>query len=78
MGAKNEKFELSKVEQKEMTGLIQEFFLKEREEEIGDLQADMILDFIVDKLSDKFYNKGVYDSYVYMNDRTSDLLGLQK
>ena len=78
MGVKNEKFELSKIEQKEMTGLIQEFFLKEREEEIGDLQADIILDFIVDKLSDKFYNKGVYDSYVYMNDQTSDLLGLQK
>lgn len=78
MENKSEKYSFSRSEKEEMVGLIKEFFLKERDEEIGDLPAIMFLDFITEKLSDKFYNKGVYDSYVYMNDRTSDLLGLQR
>lgn len=76
--AKDLKFSLSKEEREEMLGEIKQFFVKERDEEIGDLAADIVLDFIIDKMSDKFYNKGIYDSYIYLNDKASDLLELQR
>jgi uncharacterized protein (DUF2164 family) len=62
----------------EMILLIKNYFDKERNEDLGDLAASMILDFIIDKLAPEFYNQGVHDSYKYMSDRIEDLLGLQK
>ena len=61
-----------------MIGQIRDFFLKERGEDIGDLAADIVLDFIVEKMALKFYNKGIDDAYAYMTDRIPDLLSLQK
>lgn len=75
---KDEFIKLSKEERTEMAGLIKRFFAEERDEEIGDLAAEIVLDFFVEKLSAKFYNQGVSDSYAYMSDRMLDLLGLQK
>ena len=53
-------------------------FFKEREEEIGDLAAGLILDFILEKIAPEFYNQGVYDSHKYMGDAIEDLLSIQK
>lgn len=68
---------LSKEKEQEMTMLIKEFFLNERDEDLGDLAAAIILDFFKDKLASEFYNQGVYDSYTYMTDKIEDLLGVQ-
>ena len=57
---------------------IKTFFKKERDEDLGDLAADIFLDFIIDKTSTTFYNQGVEDSYNYLNDKLIDLLGIQK
>lgn len=73
-----EKIKLSKEKREEMIGQIKTFFLKEKEEEIGDLAAGLLLDFIIDKLADEFYNQGIYDSYKYLDDRLPDILELQK
>lgn len=72
------KFQLSKDERDEMILDIKTYFFNEREEELGDLAAGLILDFIIDKLGSKFYNIGVNDSYKYMSERIDDLLGIQK
>jgi len=69
---------LSKEAKDKMIAEIKTYFLQEREEEIGDLGAGLLLNFITDKLAPEFYNLGVYDSYKYMRDRAEDLLGLQK
>jgi uncharacterized protein (DUF2164 family) len=61
-----------------MIALIKEYFLKERDEELGDLSAILILDFFVEKLASEFYNLGVYDSYKYTMDKVEDLLGILK
>lgn len=61
-----------------MVEKIKYYFQNERDEELGDLAAGLILDFIIDELSPEFYNKGVYDSYKYMNERMEDMLGIQK
>ena len=60
-----------------MIDLIKNYFLKERDEDLGDLSATMILDFFTKELAPEFYNQGVYDSYAYMNDKMEDLFSLQ-
>lgn len=72
------KIVLDKDKKKEMTESIKEYFLEERDEEIGDLAATLLLDFIVKELAGEFYNQGIEDAYRYMNDRVEDMLGLQK
>jgi uncharacterized protein (DUF2164 family) len=69
---------LTKEIKDEMISEIKAYFSKEREEEIGDLAAGLILDFILEKLAPEFYNQGVFDSQKYMKDAAEDLLSIQK
>jgi uncharacterized protein (DUF2164 family) len=62
----------------DMIAAIKNYFLKEREEEIGDLAAGILLDFIIKELAPEFYNQGVFDSHKYMEDMIGDLLSIQK
>lgn len=61
-----------------MISSIQNYFCIERNEDLGDLDANLILDFIINNLAPEFYNQGVYDSYKYMNDSIEELLGIVK
>ena len=78
-GMRNENtLTLTKERRAEMVSQIKNYFLKERDEEIGDLAAGLILDFILEKLAPEFYNQGVFDSHQYMKDAAEDLLSIQK
>ena len=57
---------------------IQKYFVEERDEDLGDLASDMVLDFFIEKLAPEFYNQGVQDAYVYMRDRIEDVLEIEK
>jgi uncharacterized protein (DUF2164 family) len=72
------KFKISKEKRDEMVSSIKTYFSEQRNEDLGDLGASIILDFIMDELAPEFYNQGVFDSYVYLNDRVEDVLGIQK
>lgn len=54
---------------------IKEYFSCERDEELGDLAAGMILDFITDKMGRYFYNQAVTDVQKYMGEKLEDLYG---
>ncbi len=69
---------LTKEKRDDMVSAIKSYFLKEREEEIGDLAAGLLLDFIIEELAPEFYNQGVYDSQKFMEDKIEDLLSIQK
>ncbi len=71
-------YKISKEKRDEMVSQIKAWFLKEREEELGDLAAILILDFFMEKLANEFYNQGVYDSYKHVSRFAEDLLGIQK
>lgn len=75
---KNRAFRLSKEKRAQLVGEIKHFFQIERDEEIGDLAAGAVLDFMLDKIGNEIYNEGVKDSYSYINDKIIDLLGIQK
>jgi uncharacterized protein (DUF2164 family) len=75
---KKDKFKLTSEERKGMISSIKTYFKNEREEELGDLASSLLLDFIIEELAVEFYNRGVHDSYQYMNERIEDLLSIQK
>jgi uncharacterized protein (DUF2164 family) len=54
------------------------YYLNEREEEIGHLASSMLLDFIIEKLAPEFYNQGIMDATKYINDRVEDMQVLLK
>ncbi|NLZ34187.1 DUF2164 domain-containing protein [Clostridium isatidis] len=74
---KNKKFNISREKREDLINEIKTFFYEERDEEIGDLAANIVLDFFMDKLAPEFYNEGVNDAYRYMQDRIEDLLEIQ-
>ncbi len=49
-------------EKRRVIGQIQNYFLKERDEEIGELAAENILEFFSETLGPQFYNAGVKDA----------------
>lgn len=74
--------EISKETRKIACEEIKRFFSEERDENIGDLAADLILDFFSKKLGYMFYNEGVKDSVRLVNERMQamevDLYSLEK
>jgi uncharacterized protein (DUF2164 family) len=73
-----DKIKLTKEQRDEMVAEIKSYFLKERDEEIGDLAAGFILDFVLEKLAPAFYNEGVADAYKFMGERVEDMLSIER
>jgi uncharacterized protein (DUF2164 family) len=72
------KMDINKEKRIELRDKIKAYFQNERDEEIGDLAASLILDFVIEELAPEFYNQGIFDAYKYFSDRTEDILGLQR
>ena len=73
----SDKIKLTKEQRTDMVSSVKKYFEQERGEEIGDLGAGLLLDFVIDKLAPEFYNQGVSDSSKYMNDRVEDMMSIQ-
>ena len=72
-----DRIKLSKEKKDDMIISIKNYFLHERDEELGDLASNLMLNFIIEELAPEFYNQGVYDSCKFINERSEDLLSLQ-
>jgi uncharacterized protein (DUF2164 family) len=72
------KIELTKEEKRQIINAIKTYFEKERDEELGDLSAEIIMDFIAEKIGPYFYNQGVRDAQSYLSEKIEDLYGLEK
>jgi len=71
-----ERIVLDKDKRSEMVKEIVHYFRTERDEDIGQLAAGMVLDFVIVKLAPEFYNQGVLDSCAYMNEKVEDMQSL--
>lgn len=69
------RIEMTKDERKVAIGKIQEYFENERDESIGDLQGELILDFIVEKIGPHIYNQAINDMHKYMSEKVDDMFG---
>lgn len=72
------KFELAKEKKAVMVESIKRYFAEERDEEIGDLAAMLMLEFFMEEIAPVFYNLGVEDSHAYIGEKLDDIFGIMK
>lgn len=58
---------------KELVSSIVGFFMDERGEEIGGLQASILLDFVLKEVGPSIYNQGVKDAQAMIQSSVADL-----
>jgi len=72
----------SKQEQDIITNKIQRYFEDELEQEIGQFDAQFLLDFFTKEVGVYYYNHGLYDAQVILTRKLEDIseaiLGLEK
>lgn len=71
------RIKLSNERKEFMRSKIVDYFGEERDEDLGELASQLILDFFIDELGADLYNQGVEDAHAYMLDKLEDLYALQ-
>jgi uncharacterized protein (DUF2164 family) len=46
------------------------------DEELGDLKAGLLLEFVLKEIGPSIYNRAIRDAQIYIQDRASDLEGV--
>ncbi|MDX8046889.1 DUF2164 domain-containing protein [Gracilibacillus sp. S3-1-1] len=69
---------LSKAKQEDMIAALQDFFVQERQEELGNIEAEFMLDFIKKELAPAFYNQGVRDAHQFFSEKLEDVFEIEK
>jgi uncharacterized protein (DUF2164 family) len=54
---------------------IKRFLLEELDQDVGDLKAGVVLQFVLEELAPVAYNRGVADAQRFFQDRAVDLEG---
>ena len=70
--------EFSKQQRKDIILDMQEFFSDHLELELNNLQGELLLDYITEKIGSFYYNVGIEKSIEYMYEKTEDLCLLMK
>jgi uncharacterized protein (DUF2164 family) len=73
----NSRFYLSKEEKESMLAEIKAFFQENRDEEIGDLGALLLLDFFAERLAPFFFNRGINAAKAMLSVKLDDLHELE-
>jgi uncharacterized protein (DUF2164 family) len=69
---------LTKEQQQVATAAIKSYFLTEKDEEITDLSASLLLDFIVKDIGPLIYNQALKDAHYFLTGKLEDLYSLEK
>ncbi len=65
--------EFSKDERAALVRQIQLYFKEELNQEIGQFDAEFLLDFVIQDIGPYFYNRGLYDAQVIVAKRAEDI-----
>lgn len=65
--------ELTKETKQALVDEIKHYFRTERDEEIGDLQAGFLLDFVVETVGPSIYNRAIRDAQDRLQATVADL-----
>ena len=63
----------SKEELAAITGRIQLYFREELDQELGQFDAQFLLEFFTEEIGGYFYNRGLYDAQALLNDKLEDI-----
>ena len=66
---------LTKEAKKQAIQSIKKYIAENFEEEIGDLKADLLLDFFLKEIGPTIYNHAISDAQAYLQDKVVDLDG---
>ena len=66
--------EFSKDERAAATGKLRDYFARELDQELGQLPAEMLLDFIGQEIGGAFYNRGVHDAQQLVQQKAEDIV----
>lgn len=55
---------------------LREYFAEHLDEEIGDLKAALLFDFILTELGPTIYNQAIADARAFLEERLADLAGV--
>ena len=69
---------LTKEEKAEAIEAIKSYFFNEKDEEITDLAASLLLDFILKQIGPLIYNQALKDAHYFMTGQLEDLFSLEK
>ncbi len=64
---------LSDDARKQAVAALREYCAEHMDEQIGDLKAQLLLDFILAELGPTIYNQGIADARVFFEERVEDL-----
>jgi uncharacterized protein (DUF2164 family) len=67
------KIQLSDEARKRAITSLRRYFSAELDQEIGDLKAGLLLDFVLVEIGPSIYNGAITDAQTYMRDRVADL-----
>jgi uncharacterized protein (DUF2164 family) len=67
------KIEFSTEERAVLVRSIRLYFKEELDQEIGQFDAEFLLDFVADELGPYFYNRGLYDAQAVLEKRMESL-----
>lgn len=73
MAKETDKIEIKKERKEILLGDIKAWFWDNREEDIGDLQAELLLDFLMERAGAEIYNQALNDALYWFKNRFNDL-----
>ena len=65
--------ELQKETKQQLIASIKQFFSEHLDADVGDLKAQLVMDFCIEEIGPSIYNQAIADAQQYMNERVSDL-----
>lgn len=72
------KFKLEKEVKERIVSAMQRYFVEERDEEIGNLSAELLLQFMIEQVGPAIYNQAIRDAHLLVTKKIEDLYGLEK
>lgn len=70
------KVQISKEDKNALIVKIQEHFQETHEEQIGELKAMLLFDFLFQECGALIYNQGIEDAHTYVSDKLEDVYEL--
>lgn len=67
------KIEFSAQQKEQLIQKLQKYMSEELEVELGQFDADFLLDFISNEMGSVFYNQGLYDAQTVLTDKMDSL-----
>lgn len=71
-------FQFTKEQQEELREALKEYFVTELDTDLGNLQSDMLIEFLHENVGKHYYNLGVTDTIAGIEEKAKDLVLLIK